>query len=71
VKQGTLTGTVSGSAVTIAMKFPAGGEVPAPICDADFNATATVTERRVTGTYTGSDTCEGVSSNGVIELARQ
>jgi len=65
-----LTGTVSGSAVTIAMKFPAGGDVPAPICDADFNATAAVADRLLTGTYTGSDSCEGVYSNGVIDLTR-
>jgi hypothetical protein len=71
VKKGTLTGTQSGSTVTIAMTFPAGGEVPAPICDADLNATGTIANRRITATYTGSDTCEGVYSDGVIELTRQ
>ena len=71
VKQGTLTGTVSGSSLTVSMRFPAGGDVPAPICDANLSATGTVTDRRITATYTGSDTCEGVYSNGVIELARQ
>ena len=71
VKKGTLTGALSGSAITISMKFPAGGDVPAPICDADLSATGTIVDRRITATYTGSDTCEGVYSNGVIELARQ
>jgi hypothetical protein len=70
VKRGTLTGTLSAGTVTISIKFPAGGDVPAPICDADFNATATLADRRMTGTYTGTDTCEGVYSDGVIELAR-
>jgi len=71
VKKGTLTGTLSGSTVTISMKFPAGGDVPAPICDADFSVTGTVAERRITAMYTGSDTCEGIYSNGTVELTRQ
>jgi hypothetical protein len=71
VKRGTLTGTLSGSAITISMKFPAGGDVPTPICVADFSATGTVVDRRITATYTGTDTCEGVYSNGVMDLARQ
>ena len=71
VKKGTLTGTLSGSAITISMKFPAGGDVPAPICDAELTAAGTVADRRITATYMGSDTCEGVYSNGVMDLARQ
>lgn len=71
VKRGTLTGTVSADALRISMKFPAGGDVPAPICDAEFNARATVAGRRMDGTYTGSDTCEGLYTDGVIELAQQ
>ncbi len=71
VKRGTLTGTLSGSSVTVSMKFPAGGDVPAPICDADLSATGTIADRHITATYTGTDTCEGTYSNGVIELARQ
>ncbi len=71
VKKGTLTGTLSGSSVTVSMKFPAGGDVPAPICDADLSAVGTIADRHITATYTGTDTCEGTYSNGVIELARQ
>lgn len=71
VKKGTLTGTLSGSTLMISMKFPAGGNVPAPVCEADLSATGTVVDRRITATYTGADTCEGVYSNGVIELERQ
>jgi hypothetical protein len=70
VKRGTLTGTVTGGTVTMSMKFPAGGDVPAPICDAEFNATAALLDRRITGTYSGSDTCEGTYSNGLIDVAR-
>jgi len=71
VKRGTLTGTLSGNAVTISMTFPAGGDVPTPICEANLTATGTVVDRRITGTYTGADTCEGVYSNGVMDLSRQ
>lgn len=71
VKTGTLTGTLSGNTLTVSMKFPAGGDVPAPICVADLSATATVADRRIAATYTGTDTCEGVYSNGAIELTRQ
>lgn len=71
VKNGTLTGTVSGNTLTVSMNFPAGGDVPAPICEANLSATGIVIDRRITATYTGTDTCEGVYSNGVIELARQ
>jgi hypothetical protein len=71
VKKGTLTGTISGNAMTIALTFPAGGDVPAPICTADLSAAGTLADRRITATYTGSDTCEGMYSNGVFELARQ
>lgn len=45
--------------------------MPAPICEANLSATGIVIDRRITATYTGTDTCEGVYSNGVIELARQ
>ena len=71
IKAGTLTGTVSGSTLTVSMKFPAGGDVPAPICIADLTATAIVTDRRISATYTGRNTCEGVYSNGKIDLTRQ
>jgi len=70
VKRGTVTGTIAGGSVTISMRFPAGGDVPAPICDAEFNATATLVDGRIAGTYTGSDTCEGTYSNGVLDLTR-
>ncbi len=71
VKKGILNGTLSASTVTIAMKFPAGGDVPAPICEAELSATGTLDGRRISATYTGSDTCEGMYSNGVMELMRQ
>lgn len=71
VKKGTFAGTLSGSSLSVAMKFPAGGDVPAPICVADLSGTATVADRRITASYTGTDTCEGFFADGTIDLTRQ
>jgi hypothetical protein len=70
VKKGTFAGTLSGTTLSVAMKFPAGGDVPTPICLADLNGTATVDDRRITATYTGTDTCEGLFADGKIDLSR-
>jgi hypothetical protein len=70
VKKGTFAGTLSGTTLSVAMKFPAGGDVPTPICVADLNGTATVDDRRITATYTGADTCEGFFADGKIDLSR-
>jgi len=72
-KSGTFTGTISGSTLTMTMKFAAGvnGD-PTPICSATMTGSAdSLTEGRLTGTYTGSDTCEGSFLNGKIEMARR
>ncbi len=58
------------SRIVVSMTFPPGGDVPAPICDANLSATGTIIDRRITATYTGTDTCEGVYANGVLELAK-
>ena len=71
VKRGTLSGSVSGNSVTLQLRFPPGGNVPTPICDTSLLATATVASGRLTGTYTGTDSCEGTYTNGVLELTRQ
>ena len=71
VRKGTLAGTLSGSSLSLSMSFPAGGDVPTPICVTDLRGTATVLDRRITASYDGTDTCEGVFSNGTIELTRR
>jgi hypothetical protein len=71
IKKGTFTGTLSGTMLSVVMRFPAGGDVPTPICVADLSGTATVADRRITATYTGTDTCEGVFADGKIDLTRQ
>jgi hypothetical protein len=72
-KSGTFTGTISGSTLTMTMKFAAGvnGD-PTPICSATMTGSAdSLTEGRLNGTYTGSDTCEGSFLNGKIDMARK
>ena len=71
VKRGTFGGTLSGSTLSVSMKFPAGGDVPSPICVVDLDGTATILDRRMTGSYTGTDTCEGFFADGRIDLMRQ
>lgn len=71
VKKGTFTGTLSGTTLSVTMKFPAGGDVPTPICVVDLAGSATVLDRRMMASYTGTDTCEGFFADGKIELTRQ
>lgn len=71
VKKGTFTGTLAGASLSVAMNFPAGGDVPTPICVANLSGSATVLDRRITATYTGTDTCEGIFADGKIELTRE
>jgi hypothetical protein len=71
VKKGTFSGTLSGASLSVTMTFPAGGDVPTPICVVDLSGSATVLDRRMMTSYTGTDTCEGFFSDGKIELTRQ
>jgi hypothetical protein len=71
VKKGTFSGTLSGASLSVTMTFPAGGDVPTPICVVDLSGSATVLDRLMMASYTGTDTCEGFFSDGKIELARQ
>jgi len=71
VKRGAFAGTLSGSTLALTMKFPAGGDVPTPICVVDLAGSATIMDRRITAAYTGTDTCEGFFADGKIELNRQ
>jgi hypothetical protein len=68
-KSGTLSGTISGNSLRVTMFFPTGGDVPTPICSVTMDATASdITTRKIAGTYTGEDTCEGPFSNGAFTL---
>jgi hypothetical protein len=70
LRKGTVTGTFDGSALTIRMIFPTGGDVPTPICATELTATASLAGDQLTGTYTGTDTCEGFYANGQLALTR-
>jgi hypothetical protein len=71
LRKGNITGTFDGTTLTLKMNFPAGGDVPTPICVTDLAGSATVAGSQVTGTYSGSDTCEGLFANGQLTLTRQ
>ena len=71
LRKGNITGTFDGTTLTLRMNFPAGGDVPTPICVTDLTGSATVAGSQITGTYSGSDTCEGLFANGQLTLTRQ
>ncbi len=70
VKTGTVTGTVTGNALTMTMEFPGRAGEPSPICSVTFTGTATIADRAFTTSYTGNDSCEGAFTNGVLPLTR-
>jgi hypothetical protein len=72
-KTGSVTGSVTGSTLTMTMFFAAGaGGDPTPACSATLTARATMmTERTLTGTYTGADTCEGPFAKGTLAMTLQ
>ena len=71
-KIGNVTGTVSGWTITLTMFFPAGGQGdPTPACSIRLNGgNARVTAAGISGTYAGSDPCEG-TFDGTMTLARK
>ena len=72
-KSGTVTGTLSGTTLTMRLVFPAGGDgVPTPMCTITFDLTAAgVASDRIAGTYSGDDSCEGSFTDGALTMARQ
>jgi len=71
LRKGTVSGTFDGTTLSVRMNFPAGGDVPTPICVTDLTGSATVASGQITGTYSGSDTCEGLFANGQLTLTKQ
>jgi hypothetical protein len=72
-KSGSVTGTVSGSTVSLTMFFAAGVDGdPTPACSATLTGRASASgDRRIAGEYTGADTCEGPFVNGAFAMTRQ
>ena len=70
-KSGTLSGTLSGGALTLTLDFPQGGADITPLCGITLHASTTdVAATRITATYTGTTTCEGPISDGSLVVAR-
>ena len=65
----TISGTISGQTMTFTMNIPAGG-MPEPGCGASGNGTAQMNDNTMTGTYSGSNTCSGVFTDGRVMLSR-
>jgi hypothetical protein len=71
VARGSLSGTLSGSSVQFTITVPAGGFDGNAACTASSNGTATATATSLSGTYSGTQTCSGVFSSGMIALSKQ
>jgi hypothetical protein len=72
LRKGTFSGIFDGATLlTVRMSFPAGGDVPTPICVTDLSGTAALAGNQLTGTYSGTDTCEGFYANGQLTLTKQ
>jgi hypothetical protein len=71
-KTGTISGSLSGAALTLRLVFPAGGDgVPTPMCTITFDAAASgVDGSRISATYTGDDSCEGPITGGTFVMTR-
>ena len=72
VKDGTISGSVSGSAVTLKMSFALGGTQPTPTCLVTMDVSASgVTSTTLSSTYNGSDSCEPAVALGTITMTRR
>jgi hypothetical protein len=71
-KSGTFTGTVTAGTLAMTMTFAAGVDGdPTPICSATMTGSASTIAGELSGSYTGSDTCEGAFLNGRIAMTRR
>lgn len=68
---GSLSGGLTGTALTFTITVPAGGISGFPICSATINGSAIVSSSTISGTYTGTNSCSGAFSNGQFTLAKQ
>lgn len=70
-KDGTFSGTVTGESLAFYMYFAAGGAAdPTPECSIAISGTAPdITESAITGSYSGTDPCEGLF-DGVLAMSR-
>ena len=70
-KVGAVSGTIAGTSLTLSLYFPAGGQDQTPACSIQLQLTAlNATTSAMSGTYTGSDPCEG-TFDGTLTMARK
>jgi len=70
-KTGTVTGTISGTALTLTLDFPKGGSDLTPLCGITMTATTSdVAAGRIAAAYTGTTTCEGPITDGTLVVTR-
>lgn len=69
--RGTISGTVTGSSLQFTLTVPAGGfDTPYAACSTNVNGTASVTATAISGTYTGSSSCQAIAT-GQFNLNKQ
>jgi hypothetical protein len=72
VKDGTISGSISGSAVTLRMSFALGGTQPTPTCLVTIDVSASgVTRTNLSSTYNGRDSCEPAVGLGTITMTQR
>jgi hypothetical protein len=70
-KSGIITGRISENALTLTLDFPRGGNDLTPLCGLTLTATATeLAAGRIAALYTGSTTCEGPITDGMLVVSR-
>jgi hypothetical protein len=70
-KNGTVSGTISGTALSLTLDFPKGGGDLTPLCGLTMSATTTdVAAGRIASAYTGTTTCEGPITDGMLVMSR-
>lgn len=72
-RTGTLSGKITGTTLTWTATFPAdAAHDPTPSCSATLSGTISdISADSVSGPYSGTDTCEGKYTNGLLTMARQ
>jgi hypothetical protein len=69
--RGSVSGTVSGTAVHFTMSVPAGSfDRPYDECSADLSGEAQASGSSLTGTYSGVNSCSGTVTGGQITMSR-
>jgi hypothetical protein len=72
VKDGSISGSVSGATVTLRMSFALGGSQPTPTCLVIMDVSASgITSTSLSSAYNGSDSCEPAVALGSITMSRQ